>query len=248
MYDVIVVGAGPAGSTAAKVLAEKGLHVLAVERHKLPRYKSCSGVLIQKTMDLVRCPQCAVKNRLSVSGTICPTPIRTCPRASVRCITRFSIQAILEVFEMKVVVSACIMGENCKYNGRSNKNQLVIDFLKDKEVIRICPERLAGMGTPRPCAEIVNGIVMDENGENIDAEYRNGVMLALTEIQEEDIDFVILQSRSPTCGVNKIYDGSFSGKLIPGMGLFAQELKQRGYKVVDVEEIEQQMNNTNSKC
>ena len=54
MYDVIVVGAGPAGSTAAKVLAEKGLHVLLVERHKLPRYKSCSGVLIQKTMDLVR--------------------------------------------------------------------------------------------------------------------------------------------------------------------------------------------------
>ena len=54
MYDVIVVGAGPAGSTAAKVLADKGLHVLLVERHKLPRYKSCSGVLIQKTMDLVR--------------------------------------------------------------------------------------------------------------------------------------------------------------------------------------------------
>lgn len=54
MYDVIVVGAGPTGSTAAKVLAGKGLHVLLVERHKLPRYKSCSGVLIQKTMDLVR--------------------------------------------------------------------------------------------------------------------------------------------------------------------------------------------------
>ena len=54
MYDVIAVGAGPAGSTAAKVLADKGLYVLLVERHKLPRYKSCSGVLIQKTMDLVR--------------------------------------------------------------------------------------------------------------------------------------------------------------------------------------------------
>ena len=54
MCDVIIIGAGPAGSTAAKVLADKGLHVLLVERHKLPRYKSCSGVLIQKSMDLVR--------------------------------------------------------------------------------------------------------------------------------------------------------------------------------------------------
>ena len=55
---------------------------------------------------------------------------------------------------MKIVVSACIMGENCKYNGKNNKNQLVIDFLKDKEVVCICPEMLAGLGVPRPCAEI----------------------------------------------------------------------------------------------
>ena len=96
---------------------------------------------------------------------------------------------------MKIAVSACIMGENCKYNGKSNKNQLVIDFLKDKEAVCICPEMLAGMGTPRPCAEIVSGIVMDENGNNIHSEYIQGVTRALAEIQEEDIDFVIQKSR-----------------------------------------------------
>lgn len=147
---------------------------------------------------------------------------------------------------IKVVVSACIMGENCKYNGKNNRNNYVIDFLKDKDVIRICPEILAGMGTPRPCAEIVNDVVMDENGNNITTEYRHGVMLAIAEIQDVDVDFVILQSRSPTCGVNQIYDGSFSGKLIPGMGLFARGLKQRGYNVVDVEEIEQEINDINA--
>ena len=147
---------------------------------------------------------------------------------------------------MKIVVSACIMGENCKYNGKNNKNQLVIDFLKDKEVVCICPEMLAGLGVPRPCAEMVNGIVMDENGNNIHSEYSQGVARTLAEIQEEDIDFVILQSRSPTCGVNQIYDGSFSGRLIPGMGLFAQALKQQGYKVIDVEEIVQRLDNTHS--
>ena len=71
---------------------------------------------------------------------------------------------------MKVLVSACIMGENCKYNGKNNKNSAAIHFLKDKEVISICPEVLAGMETPRPCAEIVNGRVVDENGNDVNAE------------------------------------------------------------------------------
>ena len=112
-----------------------------------------------------------------------------------------------------------------------------INFLKDKEVISICPEVLAGMKIPRPCAEIVNGRVVDETGNDVSLEYDKAVQIALSKIQNENIDLVILQSRSPTCGVNQIYDGSFAGKLISGMGLFAKELKQRGYKVIDVEEI-----------
>ncbi len=138
---------------------------------------------------------------------------------------------------MKILVSACVLGENCKYNGKSNRNQDVIDFLVGKEVISICPEMLANMSIPRPCAEIVNGIVMDEFGTNVHAEYTHAVESALSAIQSEDIEFAILQSRSPTCGAKHIYDGSFSGKLIPGQGLFASALIKKGYQVIDVEDI-----------
>ena len=68
---------------------------------------------------------------------------------------------------MKVLVSACIMGVNCKYNGKNNENVTAINFLKDKEVISICPEVLAGMKIPRSCAEIVDGRVVDENGNDV---------------------------------------------------------------------------------
>lgn len=145
---------------------------------------------------------------------------------------------------MKILVSACILGENCKYNGKSNKNPLAIRFLKDKEILPICPEVLAGMKTPRPCAEIVNGIVMDENGKDVHAQYTHAVEAALSQIENEEIDFAVLQSRSPTCGVNQIYDGSFSGNLTSGMGLFAKALKQKGYKVIDVETLVDELGKT----
>ena len=122
---------------------------------------------------------------------------------------------------MKVLVSACIMGENCKYNGKNNKNSAAIHFLKDKEVISICPEVLAGMETPRPCAEIVNGRVVDENGNDVSLEYNKAVAVALSKIQNEEIDLVILQSRSPTCGVNQIYDGTSAST----MGVLSTEIR-----------------------
>ncbi|MDD3415535.1 MAG: DUF523 domain-containing protein [Lachnospiraceae bacterium] len=137
---------------------------------------------------------------------------------------------------MKILVSACIMGHNCKYNGGNNRNQKVVDFLSDKEVLEICPELLAGMSTPRASAEIVDGCITECNGKNVHKEYEKGVHLALEQIKKENIDFAILQSRSPTCGVHNIYDGCFSGELISGSGIFAKALMEAGYKVVDSEE------------
>lgn len=138
---------------------------------------------------------------------------------------------------MKVLVSACAMGCNCKYNGKNNRNEAVIEYLKGKEIISICPEVLANMPTPRPCAEIVDGVVMDDKGDNVDAEYKNAAVLALEKIKDEQIDLAILQSRSPTCGVNQVYDGTFTGKLIPGQGFFAKALMEKGYNVKDTEDF-----------
>ncbi|MBW9145836.1 DUF523 domain-containing protein [Clostridium sp. CM027] len=136
---------------------------------------------------------------------------------------------------MNILVSACVIGQNCKYNGGNNLNRSVVEFIQRHTVIEICPELLTGMKCPRACAEIVNGIVMSENGENVDAEYRKGVELAMEKIKGQKIDLAILQSRSPTCGVNTIYDGSFSGTLIEGHGLFTEAIIEKGIRVVDSE-------------
>ena len=138
---------------------------------------------------------------------------------------------------MKVLVSACLLGENCKYNGGNNYNTAVAEFVKGKEVLTICPEIMAGMGCPRTPIEIVDGVLMERNGNNVDASMREAVVQAMEMIQNEDIQCAVLQSRSPTCGVNQVYDGSFSGKLIKASGVLAQALKAAGYQVIDAEDV-----------
>ena len=93
------------------------------------------------------------------------------------------------------------------------------------------------MSIPRASAEIVNGFITEDNGKNVHEEYKRGVELALEKIKNQNIELAILQSRSPTCGVNKIYDGSFTGKLINGQGIFAKVLINAGYKVIDSEDF-----------
>jgi len=138
---------------------------------------------------------------------------------------------------MKIAVSACLLGENCKYNGGNNFSQKVIEFVKGHEVVPLCPEVLGGLPVPREPAEIVRGLVMQKNGNSVDAEFRKGAQIALKKILDREIELVILQSRSPSCGVNMIYDGSFSGKLISGKGVFADLLQKNGIKVIDVSDL-----------
>ena len=138
---------------------------------------------------------------------------------------------------MKVLVSACLLGENCKYNGGNNYSSAVAEFVRGKEILPICPEMLAGMGCPRTPIEIVDGVLMDRDGRNVDAAMRAAVEMAMKQISSEEIQCAVLQSRSPTCGVNQVYDGSFTGKLISGTGIFAQALKEAGYRVIDAEDV-----------
>lgn len=139
---------------------------------------------------------------------------------------------------MKIAVSACLLGENCKYNGGNNYNEKVIEFVKGHEVIGICPELLGGLPVPREPAEIVDGIVRTKDGASVNEEFRHGAEAAMNIIEENDIELVILQSRSPSCGVKAIYDGTFSGNLIVGQGVFAQMLAKRNYKTVDVSDLD----------
>ena len=138
---------------------------------------------------------------------------------------------------MKIAVSACLLGKNCKYNGGNNYSKKVSDYIKGHEAVPVCPEVLGGLSTPREPAEIVNGRVSHKDGTSVDKEFRQGAETALRIVTEQQIDLVILQARSPSCGVNTIYDGSFSGKIIPGQGVFAELLKKNGIKVIDAEDL-----------
>lgn len=138
---------------------------------------------------------------------------------------------------MKVLVSACLLGRNCKYNSGNNYDEKVTAFLEGKEVIPVCPEVLAGLGVPRTPIEIVDGVLMDRTGNSVDGALREAVAQILEMIREEGIDCAVLKSRSPTCGVKQVYDGTFSGRLVDGSGVLAQALREAGYVTIDGEDI-----------
>ena len=138
---------------------------------------------------------------------------------------------------MKIAVSACLLGENCKYNGGNNFNEKLARFLEGHEVVGVCPEVFGGLPTPRPTSEIVDGVVRHKDGTSVDKEFRKGAEESLRIVKDMGAELVILQSRSPSCGVGTIYDGTFSKTLIPGDGIFVQLLKENGIRVMDVKEI-----------
>ena len=140
---------------------------------------------------------------------------------------------------MKIGVSACLLGVNCKYNGENNFSAKLEEYLEGHEVVPLCPEVMGGLSTPRAPAELVEGVVMDREGRSVDEAFRKGAEIALRHVLEEDVELVILQSRSPSCGVKEVYDGSFSGKLIPGKGIFAARLHEAGISAVDVEDVDE---------
>lgn len=135
------------------------------------------------------------------------------------------------------MVSACLLGQNVKYNGGNNKNEMLLRLLSGHIVIPVCPEVLGGLPVPRTPAEIVNGEVINRNGESVDEAFRTGAEKALEIAKQEKPDLIILQSRSPSCGVKQVYDGAFTGTLIPGQGVFAKMAQEAGFKIVDIEDI-----------
>lgn len=136
------------------------------------------------------------------------------------------------------LISACLAGVNCKYNGGNNECEQIRELLRDKKYVLVCPEELGMLPTPRPPAELTKGRVIDKNGEDVTDNFIHGAEKAL-EIAEkrsaelnQKIELAILKANSPSCGCGKIYDGTFSGILIDGSGIFATLLKKKGIPVI----------------
>lgn len=138
---------------------------------------------------------------------------------------------------MKIMVSACLAGENCKYNGGNNRNEKVLQLMEGNEVITVCPEQMGGLPTPRVPSEIRDGVVTAENGRIVDEEFRVGAAKCLKIALREQPDLIVLQSRSPSCGVKQRYDGTFTGTLKDGSGVTAELLMENGFRCVDVEDL-----------
>ena len=134
---------------------------------------------------------------------------------------------------MKIMVSACLLGDNVKYDGNNNYNQELVDFLKDHEVIKVCPESLGGLPTPRVPSEILNNKVINEEGTDVTKEFTEGALRTLEIANENDVKIAILKSNSPSCGFNSIYDGTFTHNIIKGHGITAKLLNDNGIKVLN---------------
>ena len=148
---------------------------------------------------------------------------------------------------MKILVSACLLGIACKYSGGDNVCPALLNAVQHSghTFIPICPEVYGGLPTPRKPSEIVNGEVRTCEGISVDREFRLGAQRALDMCEQaggpEEIAACILQDRSPSCGARRIYDGTFSGTLTAGNGVFVDLLLRHGYRVIPVSEFDPSM-------
>ena len=140
-----------------------------------------------------------------------------------------------------ILVSACLVGINCKYSGGNNYNQKIFDLVKEGKAIPICPEQLGGLNTPRKPVElkVINGkrYAIDNEGNDLTENFERGALEVLNLAKNLNISKAILQPRSPSCGVNKIYSGNFDNKLVDGNGILAELLKQNGIDVLTPNDI-----------
>lgn len=135
------------------------------------------------------------------------------------------------------IVSACLLGINCRYDDKSKPNEKVLLLSKEETLIPICPEQLGGLPTPREIHEIKNSRAISKSGIDNTNYFLKGAQEALKIAKLFNCKEAILKSKSPSCGYGLIYDGTFSGKLIKGDGVTTSLLKQNGIKVISDEEL-----------
>ena len=133
----------------------------------------------------------------------------------------------------KILVSACLLGICCRYDGRGNPNDAVLSLLNrdDITLIPVCPEQLGGLSTPRIPSERRGERVVNRAGEDVTSQFIRGAEEALRIAKLYGCQVAVLKERSPSCGCGRIYDGTFSGKLTDGDGVTAELLRREGIKV-----------------
>lgn len=140
---------------------------------------------------------------------------------------------------MNILISACLMGINCRYNGKSEIIK-ELEELKDKyNLIPVCPEIYGGLKTPRNPAERVNDKVLTNSGEDVTENYEKGAEEILKLAKFYDCKYAILKERSPSCGFGRIYDGTFSKTTIDGNGVTADLLAKNGVKIIGESKIKE---------
>lgn len=120
----------------------------------------------------------------------------------------------------KVIISACLCGVKCRYDGKHKSNQQALELIKNGQAIAVCPEILAGLTVPRPAADIINGRVVEKNGKDVTELYQKGAELAYKFFQDSNIEIskAILKKGSPSCGK----DGVFT-KLLESKGILVEQ-------------------------
>ena len=138
-----------------------------------------------------------------------------------------------------ILVSACLLGMSCRYDGRSKANETIVKLLEDENIclIPVCPEQAGGLATPRVPSEIRGDRVINQEGQDVTAQYQKGAEEALRLAGLYHCGLAILKERSPSCGCGQIYDGSFTKTLVAGDGRTAALLKEKGINVVGESDI-----------
>ena len=132
----------------------------------------------------------------------------------------------------KVLVSACLLGVDCKYNGGNNYDEEIFKELEKYELIPVCPEIFGGLSTHRKPSEIVGDKVINNEGLDVTNNFKRGAEETLELAKKLGVKKAILKAKSPSCGNGKIYDGTFTGTIIDGDGITTKLLKENGIEVI----------------
>lgn len=135
------------------------------------------------------------------------------------------------------VVSACLAGYFCRYDGGSKPHPQIVELCRQGLCVPVCPEKLSGLPVPRPPCEQLDGRIICKDGQDVTGQFLAGANKALQTALQSGCARAILKSRSPSCGVGTIYDGSFTGSCRKGMGIFAAMLKDAGFELYTEENI-----------